>query len=87
MVDAFHKVTELDREFQILNDEVRQHSSAELVAKRDALDAQRPKIYEDAISELRSALGEDAFNRLNRLLYQMAEGAGTIKVVSNGDSH
>jgi hypothetical protein len=85
LLDASHRIDELDRQFMILNDEVHEHYSAELAARRDAIDPQRLQILDQAVADLKSSLGEDAFEKFDKYLYQTFESSGRIKVTSPKD--
>jgi hypothetical protein len=71
LLDASHRIDEIDRQFIILNDEVHEHYSAELAARRDAVSAQRGQILEQAVHDLKSSLGQDAFDRFAKYICQV----------------
>ncbi|MGB6692341.1 MAG: hypothetical protein WBE76_31255 [Terracidiphilus sp.] len=73
LLDASHRIDEINRQFMILNDEVHEHYSVELAARRDALNSQRPQILDQAVMDLKSSIGEDAFDRLTKARYPVSE--------------
>jgi hypothetical protein len=69
LLDAFNQIRENDRKWSAYNDAVHQNwgatSSAELTAESHESDKRRLKIYEEAVTKLRQALGEEAFNTMD----------------------
>jgi hypothetical protein len=70
-LDAVHKVDDWDSELEKLEQEAdeahragRKDQDQEIAAKWASLKERRPRIYQDAIANLKKSLGEETFNKV-----------------------
>lgn len=84
-LSAFYQVRENDRQSGEFAQELHRHYSAELEAKMNALDLQRPTIYEEAIAKLKRQLGEETFKKVDEYVIRLEGKTRTETIVGPAD--
>ena len=82
---AFYQGREYDKQSNEDADELHRHHSAEAEARLNERDRQRPKIYEEAIAQVKRQLGEETFKKVDEYVIRLEGKTRTETIVGPAD--